>query len=106
MDLASEQCVAYKTGEGKLSTDEVIALLDSLNDWLYDGGNLVKSVKFANFMDALAYINRIAPIAEEQDHHPDIGFGWGYATIRLSTHSAGGVSRNDFITAAKIDALG
>ena len=105
MDLTTEQCVTYPKGEGKLSTDEAMALLDGLDGWLYDGGNLVKSFKFKDFVEALAYVNRIAPVAEEQDHHPDIGFGYGYATIRLSTHSAGGVTRNDFILAAKIDGL-
>ncbi len=103
MSLVAEKCVPT---HGKLENAEAKTLCMSLNGWEIDGIHLVKKMKFKDFVAALAYINQLGALAEEQGHHPDIAFGWGYATIRLTTHDAGGLTRNDFIVAAKIDALG
>ncbi len=70
-----------------------------------DGKAIERELRFRNFADALAFVNKVGAIAEEQGHHPDISFGWGYASIKLQTHSIGGLHENDFILAAKIDML-
>lgn len=72
---------------------------------LEDGKKIEKSYTFADFAGALLFVNAVGEIAEEHNHHPDIVFGWGRAKISLSTHSVGGLSENDFILAAKIDAI-
>lgn len=61
--------------------------------------------RFKDFKDALAFVNKVGAIAEQESHHPDIRFGWGKVELSLSTHSIGGLSENDFIVAAKIDML-
>jgi len=74
--------------------------------WERDGDQLVKKVKRRDFAAALAYVNEVANLAEERDHHPDIDIRWDTVTLRLSTHSAGGLTRKDVDLATAIDALG
>ena len=62
-----------------------------------------KDFKFKNFKDSQDFVNKIGEISEEESHHPDIIFGWGYAKIKITTHAIEGLSKNDFILAAKID---
>ena len=66
---------------------------------------LSKKFKFKNFLDSQSFINKIGEISENEGHHPDILFGWGYAEIKITTHAIEGLSENDFILAAKIDQL-
>jgi len=66
---------------------------------------LNKKFKFKNFLDSQNFINKVGKISESEGHHPDILFGWGYADIKITTHSVEGLSENDFILAAKIDQL-
>ena len=66
---------------------------------------LNKKFKFKNFLDSQNFINRVGEISENEGHHPDISFGWGYAEIKITTHAIEGLSENDFILAAKIDQL-
>ena len=66
---------------------------------------LEKNFKFKNFIDSQNFINKVGNISEEENHHPDIKFGWGYAKIIITTHAIEGLSENDFILAAKIDNL-
>lgn len=91
-----------------LSREAAGGLLAQLRGWAMDADavRIEKDFAFKDFASALAFVDRVGAIAEEEDHHPDIEFGWGKARIRLSTHSIGGLSENDFILAAKIDALG
>ena len=104
MGLSKESCTPCRTGEGKLTPDEIDALLVKLSGWSVDGAFLYKQWKFKNFVGALAFINKVGAMAEAQFHHPDIVFGWGYAEVRLTTHKAQGLTRNAFILAAHIDA--
>lgn len=106
MTLAQESCIPCKTGEGKLSPAEITELLGSISGWDIDAGSLAKQWKFKNFAQALAFVNKVGELAELQNHHPDISFGWGFAMVKLTTHSAEGLTRNDFILAAKIDGIG
>jgi 4a-hydroxytetrahydrobiopterin dehydratase len=66
---------------------------------------LNKKFKFTNFINSQNFVNRVSSISEEEGHHPDISFGWGYAEIKITTHAIEGLSENDFILAAKIDQL-
>ena len=66
---------------------------------------LEKKFTFKNFLESQKFVNNIGKISEEEDHHPDISFGWGYAKINITTHAIEGLSENDFILAAKIDKI-
>jgi 4a-hydroxytetrahydrobiopterin dehydratase len=70
-----------------------------------DGKSLHRAFAFADFADALSLANAVGWIANSEDHHPEIELGWGYCRVAYSTHSVGGLTVNDFICAAKIDAL-
>ena len=66
---------------------------------------LYKKYDFKNFLESQIFINKVGEISENEGHHPDISFGWGYAEIKITTHAIEGLSENDFILAAKIDQL-
>ncbi len=81
----------------KLPPEEVRKLKQELPDWTVENGHLVRTFEFANFRKAVDFVNRVAEIAEEMDHHPDICVhGWNKVTLTLTTHSAGGLTRADF----------
>jgi 4a-hydroxytetrahydrobiopterin dehydratase len=105
MALVNESCVACETGEGKLTPAEVTELLGTVDGWDIDEGSLAKRWKFNNFKQSLNFVDQVGALAEVENHHPDISFGWGYASVRLTTHSVEGLTRNDFIVAAKIDGI-
>src|SRR5689334_11992720 len=86
----------------KLNPDEIAAQLEKLDGWQSDGEKLTRKYTFANFTEALQFVNRVGAIAEEADHHPDIKFGWGYAEISTTTHDRGGVTDVDFALAGRI----
>lgn len=88
-----------------LNADELTAAMNDLNGWAAHGPLLKKSVKFENFAEALAHVNRVGELAEAADHHPDITLGWGYADIALTTHDRGGITDVDISLARQIDEL-
>ncbi|HXC53180.1 MAG TPA: 4a-hydroxytetrahydrobiopterin dehydratase [Candidatus Limnocylindrales bacterium] len=105
MSLAEKHCVPCREGAPALAADEAKKMLAELDGWTIEGGQrLVREWKLADFRTALALVNRIGEIAEAEDHHPDIELGWGRVAVRLWTHTAGGLTENDFIVAARIDA--
>ncbi|GAC1536291.1 MAG: 4a-hydroxytetrahydrobiopterin dehydratase [Acidimicrobiales bacterium] len=87
-----------------LDDDTVTGALAQL-DWQRCGNELVKAVKCGNFSRALAYVNEVANLAEQSDHHPDIDIRWDTVTLRLSTHSEGGLTQRDLDLALAIDTL-
>ena len=89
----------------KLDPDEVAENLKSLDGWWSEGEKLTRKYTFANFAEALEFVNRVGAIAEEADHHPDIAFGWGYSEISTTTHDRGGVTDVDIALATKINDL-
>lgn len=89
----------------KLSAEEILSHLGELNYWKVVNHKLLKRFKFANFAEALAFVNQVGEIAETHDHHPDIIFGWGYAEIYITTHDAGGITIKDIAVAKEIDAM-
>ena len=105
MSLAQEKCVPCVKGEGKLDAREVEDVVATLDNWVIEGAHIVKRISFKNFKESLAFVNKLGELAEKEQHHPDINFGWGYVEIELTTHDAAGITRNDLILAAKIDEI-
>ncbi len=103
MTIANETCKPCKTGEGKLTSGEAMMLMGELEDWTFYPDRIEKRWEFKGFKKALQIVATVAEIAHQQQHHPDFHFGWGYVELVLCTHSVGGLTRNDFIVAAKID---
>lgn len=106
-ELAAQQCVPCKGGTPPLAGGALQELLAKLgpNGWqVVDGHHLEKSYKFPDFVQALAFVNRVGAVAEEQGHHPDIALGWGKVAITTWTHKIDGLTESDFVLAAKADA--
>ena len=105
--LAQRKCKPCEGGVEPLPRAAAEALLRDVQGWeLVDGKAIRKRVTCKSFLDAVSLIQKIAPIAEADDHHPDLHLtGYKRLTIELSTHAIGGLSENDFILAAKIDQL-
>jgi 4a-hydroxytetrahydrobiopterin dehydratase len=92
--------------------ETIVALLDdkqiqdglpTLDGWAHEGRTIARSLTFASFAEAIAFVNRVADLAEEADHHPDIDVRYRDVRLVLSTHSAGGLTGKDFALARKID---
>jgi 4a-hydroxytetrahydrobiopterin dehydratase len=107
MGLAQQKCIPCEKGTAPLPADKAKAMLKDISGWHIagDGKWLIKKYKFKDFMTALAFVNTVGELAQEQGHHPDIKLGWGYVEIHLQTHAAGGLHENDFILAAKIEKI-
>lgn len=105
--LAEQTCVPCRGGIPPLGLDEARQFLTQAPDWtLQDDGKLLqRTFRFANFRAALDFVRDAGELAETERHHPDITFGWGYATISLRTKKIKGLHQNDFIMAAKLDRL-
>lgn len=89
----------------KLSAEEIENHLTELANWTVATEKLAKRYEFANFAEALRFVNRVGEIAEQMDHHPDILFGWGYAEFFITTHDRGGITDVDFALAKEIENL-
>ena len=106
-ELADRECVPCRGGVPGLSREEVEALLPQLRGWTAEGvHHISKEYRFPDFAEALAFVNQVGAIAEEQNHHPDLEFTWGRARIEIRTHAIDGLTESDFVLAAKIDRLG
>jgi len=105
IDLARSKCKPCEGGVDPLKPEEVRHLLGQLQDWALDGATIAKSYSFKNHYQAVAFVNAVAWISHREDHHPDIALGYNTCRVSYTTHAAGGLSVNDFICAAKVDAL-
>ena len=108
-DLLSKKCVPCEGGILPFDISEIHKYQKKI-----DGGDvkntkeiyvLEKNVIFKNFINRQNFINKVSKLSEDENHHPDISFGWGYAKIIITTHAIEGLSENDFILAAKIDQI-
>jgi 4a-hydroxytetrahydrobiopterin dehydratase len=88
-----------------LSDDEIQQRLRELPEWTRDGDSLVREFTFEDFQASVDFVNRITPPAEEMNHHPDLSISWNKVNLRLSTHSEGGITENDFELASRIESL-
>ena len=103
-NLADKNC---RSGAKKLEPEKVQENLKRLEDWTLtdDSTAISRRFEFKGFLKAVEMANLAAWLGNKQDHHPDISFGFGYCEVRFSTHDAGGLTENDFICAARLDAL-
>ena len=109
-DLLKKKCVPCEGGVLPFDISEIHKYQKKVDGWdiLKEGKEiffLTKKFRFKNFIDSQKFINKVGEISENEGHHPDILFGWGYAEIKITTHAIEGLSENDFILAAKIDQL-
>jgi 4a-hydroxytetrahydrobiopterin dehydratase len=106
-ELRSRRCTPVRGAENGLSVSEVMTQLGVLPGWSLsdDGKTISKDFLFKNFYHTMAFVNAIAWMANQNDHHPDMEVGYGHCLVRYSTHDVGGLSINDFICAAKVEAL-
>lgn len=106
-DLLSRTCVPCRGGIPPLTMAEAEGYREQVPDWALvdDGRRLERSFTFKNFKEALDFILRVGNLAEAEGHHPDIGFGWGWARVSWQTKKIKGLHENDFIMAAKTDRL-
>jgi len=104
-DLAKKKCRPCEGGTKPFSADETRQLLKSLKGWAVENGKLTKTYAFKNYYETMAFVNALAWISHREDHHPDLGVHYNKCRVEYSTHAIGGLSENDFICAAKADAL-
>ncbi len=104
-DLASRSCVPCKGGVPPLTVEEMKPLEHGLDPaWkIVEGHHLDRQFSFGNFREALAFVNRIGEMAEDQGHHPDLLLAWGKVGVTVWTHKIDGLTESDFIFAAKAD---
>ena len=109
-DLLNKKCVPCEGGVAPFDISQIHKYQKKIDGW-----DIVKNTKniyflekkftFKNFLESQNFVNQVGKISEEEGHHPDISFGWGYAEIKVTTHAIKGLSENDFILAAKIDKI-
>lgn len=105
MSLEQEQCVECAGSGDRMTDEQAHRMLEQVPDWEIAGNTIQRTFSVADYVSAMQFADSITPIAEEQNHHPDLHISYGKVRIELSTHKAGGLTRNDFILAARIDQL-
>ena len=104
-DLAHRKCLPCEGGVSPLDAREIENLLKQLDGWQHTGNAIAKTYVFRDYYQTMAFVNAVAWLAHREDHHPDLSVGYKQCRVEYSTHAIGGLSENDFICAAKIDAL-
>ena len=107
-DLLNKKCVPCEGGVSAFDISEIHKYQKKVDGWDVvknekDIYFLEKKFNFKNFLESQKFVNLVGKVSEEEGHHPDIMFGWGYAKVSITTHAISGLSENDFILAAKID---
>ena len=109
-NLADKKCVACEGDIPPFDKSEIHKYLKKVDGWdvksdKENSFHLIKKFKFKNFIDSQSFTTKVGNIAEQEGHHPDISFGWGYCEIKIFTHAIKGLAESDFILAAKIDKI-
>ena len=106
-ELSTKRCVPCEGGAQSLTIDAAKILLKKIPDWelASEGKMIMRRFSFRNFYHTMGFVNAIAWIANQENHHPDLEIGFNYCLVRYWTHAINGLSENDFICAAKIDQL-
>ena len=109
-DLSKKKCVACDGSIPAFDINEIHKYLKKVDGWDVKSDDdksfyLIKDFKFKNFEESQSFVNKVGNLAEEENHHPDISFGWGYCSIKIFTHAIQGLAESDFILAAKIDQI-
>jgi 4a-hydroxytetrahydrobiopterin dehydratase len=105
--LSNKHCKPCEGGISPLDERQSFKHLDQLPGWelAEDKSNIVRTIRFKDFLETISFINAMAYMSEQQGHHPDFSAGYNYCEVRYTTHAIGGLSENDFICAAKINKL-
>jgi 4a-hydroxytetrahydrobiopterin dehydratase len=104
-DLLGQRCRDLPAGTPPLSDAQIEKLLRLTPGWAHEGGAIAKTFNFADYYQTMAFANGVALIAHREDHHPDMAVSYNKCRVAFNTHSIGGISMNDFICAAKLEAL-
>ena len=109
-DLADKKCIPCEGGIPSFNLEEIHKYLKKVDGWDVESLDkkdyyIIKNFKFKNFLESQSFVNKVGEIAEQEGHHPDIWFGWGYAKIKIQTHAINGLHESDFVLAAKIDKI-
>jgi 4a-hydroxytetrahydrobiopterin dehydratase len=107
MRLTEQSCRPYPADSPPLASGAVAELLPQVPGWAQNdtGSEIARTFKFSDYYETLAFVNALAWIAHREDHHPDLEVGYNRCRVRFSTHTVKGLSLNDFICAAKVNAL-
>lgn len=106
LQLADKSCMPCRQGDAVLPLHDVNELLNVLPLWhLTENHSIQRLYKFSNFTETMKFVHLVADIAESNDHHPDVTFGYNYCSIIYTTHATNGLSENDFICAAQIELI-
>jgi len=107
VDLLSKRCLACEAGVPPLAADKIKQLLSQVETWSTNNDNTVitRRFSFKNFYQTMGFVNAVAWIANKENHHPDLEVGFNYCVVNFTTHAIKGLTENDFICAAKINAL-
>lgn len=103
--VSLESLESFAAGQVKMDEARVILALSTLPQWKRDGQTISRTYEFANFVAAMKFVNVVAALAEQAQHHPDVDIRWNKVTLALSTHDAGGLTEKDFALAKQCDAL-
>ena len=109
-DLSKKKCIACDGSIPAFHKSEIHKYLKKIDGWNVKNDEkknffLIKNFNFKNFQQSQTFVNQVGKIAEVENHHPDISFGWGYCKIKIFTHAIEGLAESDFILAAKIDKI-
>ncbi|HET9469972.1 MAG TPA: 4a-hydroxytetrahydrobiopterin dehydratase [Usitatibacter sp.] len=104
-ELARKKCKPCEGGVAPLAPEQVKPLLKGLPGWSLADGAIAKTYEFRNYFETMAFVNAAAWVSHREDHHPDMLVGYNKCRVSYVTHAIGGLSENDFICAAKLDAL-
>lgn len=106
-DLAARECKPYPKDSPALNLEQATELLQEISGWSLNSGcsSISREYRFKDFHQTMAFVNALAWIAHQTDHHPDLEVGYNRCKVTFSTHSIGGLSDNDFICAARINSL-
>ena len=103
-NLLHRRCQALEGGK-PMNDDQIHAHLNEVNGWDLNNGAIEKTFNFKNYYETIAFVNALAWVCHTEDHHPDLAVSYNRCVVRFNTHSVGGISINDFICAAKVNAL-
>lgn len=104
-DLAARHCQPCEGGASPLSTEEAERFMAGVSGWERTEGVIAKRFEFKNYCQTMGFVNAVAWIAQSQGHHPDLEVSYRSCRVSYTTHAIGGLSENDFISAARVDAL-
>lgn len=105
MDFTNRKCLPLKAGIPPMTADAIVTALQAVPGWELKDGVITREFAFKDHYAAIAFVNAVAWVSHTENHHPDLSVGYNRCRVGYATHSVGGISENDFICAAKVNAL-